>query len=361
MPVNYEAALDELQVQFRSVERAFLAGGVPPACDDEELLRCFDVVFQSRTQAYREVLVGCLLAKLQDASIDVHKPYVAQGQDAYNGRSLDERVVNPFLHEQRIPSSRGPFLSTFRRSVSFTAATREGLRDKEGFDALLSLVDFVNSASADDLLKALQYTLRRFIELREAAQVPLVRLQRISLEQYRRLIQGLLATASGGRFPVILVEAAFTGVRDAFGLPWSVEVQGINVADQAAGAGGDITIRHGDTTILAAEVTERRVERDRVVATFQTKIAPHQIEDYLFFVRDEVAEDVVRQARQYFAQGHEMNFLEIENWLVTVLATIGRHGRDAFNRVLLERLDSPEVPVSLRIAWNRHIASITEA
>ena len=358
MPIDYQAARQTLETEFAAVEDALLRGDVP-TCDDAVLPERFNEIFRSRTQAYREVLLGCILAKLQDHAIDVHKPYVGHGETSYNGRTLDERVVNPFLHDKRIPSSRGPFLSTFRRNVAFVPATREGLRDKEGYDALLELINFVNDAWEEELLKTLRYALYHFIQLRDAAEVPLAHLQRISLEQYDSLIDGLLETPSGGRFPVMLIEAAFTSIRDTFRLAWNIEVQGINAADRAAGAGGDITIRAGDAILLAAEITERPVERNRVVATFQTKIAPQGIEDYLFFVRDGVAEDVMRQARQYFAQGHEINFLEMRVWLRTILATVGRAGRDAFNRVLVHQLQAAEVPTALKVAWNDQIARIT--
>lgn len=120
-------------------------------------------------------------------------------------------------------------------------------------------------------------------------------------------------------------------------------------------------MKSGGALLLAAEVTERPVERDRVVATFQAKIAQQGIEDYLFFVRNQVDEDVMRQARQYFAQGHEVNFLEIQNWLKTMLSTIGRAGRDVFNRVVTERLQVADVPTALKVAWNEQIARIVEA
>jgi hypothetical protein len=131
------------------------------------------------------------------------------------------------------------------------------------------------------------YLLYKFAKLREAAEVPLSRLQRISLEQFESLISSLLNTPSGGRLPVIIVVAALRAIKDYFGVDWVIDYQGINVADAASGVGGDITIKQGDKIVFAAEVTERPLERARVVATFNTKIAPHGIEDYLFFVRPE--------------------------------------------------------------------------
>src|SRR5712692_8947844 len=97
----------------------------------------------------------------------------------------------------------------------------------------------------------------KFALLREAAVVPLSRLQRISLDQYGSFISGLLGIPSGGRLPVLLVVAAFSTIKEFLSLDWDIVFQGINVADAAAGAGGDITITSGGRLLLAAEVTER--------------------------------------------------------------------------------------------------------
>lgn len=212
--LDYDEIRGVLEREFVDVESQVLNSHGPTI--DPTLVDHFDAIFSSSTQAYREVLLGCVLAKLHDRAIDVHKPYVKQGEDAYNGRTLDERVVNPFLHERRIPSSKGPFLSTFRRSVMFDRSTRDGLRDKAGYDSLLVLINHVASETDSEELRAfLRYLLFRFIQLRDAAEIPVVRVQRISLEQYGILIEGLLSTPSGGRFPVMLVEAAFAAIREA--------------------------------------------------------------------------------------------------------------------------------------------------
>lgn len=358
MPINYENATRLLEDAFAKAEADLLQGSAPNVSD--RVRDTSEVLFRSRTQAYREALLGCVIARLQDKSINIRQPYVEQGSNAFSGRSLDERVVNPFLHEKRIPSSRGPYLSVFRRSVQFGASTRDGLRDREGYDKFLDIISYVESVSEDsELLNVLYYLLYKFAELREMADVPLTRLQRISLEQYDTIISGLLATPSGGRIPVLLVVATFTTIREFFHLNWNINWQGINVADKASGAVGDITIVSDGQVLMAAEVTERPLDRSRVVATFNTKIAPVGIEDYLFFVRPSAPSDEARQqARRYFAQGHEVNFLVIKDWLLMVLATMGARGRATFNRVLLGILDSPDVPKALKVAWNDQVSGI---
>ncbi len=359
--LDYAKARRLLEDVFAQAE-ADLIAGFPPKVDKAVSDHC-EVLFATSVQAYREVLLGCLIARIQDKAINIRQPYVGQGPSAFNGRTLDEKAVNPFLHDKRIPASRGPYLSVFRRSVLFEASTRGGLRDKKGYDALLGLLAAIEAGSGDKALRGMvRYVLYKFAELRESAHIVISRLRRVSLEQCENLISRLLDVPSGGRFPVLLVVAAFSAIKGFFGLKWAVESKGINVADAASGAGGDISIRAGGRILMAAEVTERSVDRSRVVATFNTKIAPTGIEDYLFFVKEGgQQEDVVAQARQYFSQGHEVNFLEIRQWIVMTLATLGRKGRDIFLAEMAKSLEADDVPKSVKMAWNDCIAAITTA
>jgi len=139
----------------------------------------------SKTQAYREALLGCLLTRITDRSKDIRLPYLDQGPEAFSGRSLDEQIINPFLHARNIPCSRGPYLSVFRRQVKFDEATRRGLKDKPAYDAFLNLLGTVEREEDQKVLLAiLDYVLYRFVLLREQARIELVKLGRISLNQY---------------------------------------------------------------------------------------------------------------------------------------------------------------------------------
>lgn len=143
-------------------------------------------------------------------------------------------------------------------------------------------------------------------------------------------------------------------------MDWDIDYQGINVADSQSGVGGDITITQNDRIVFAAEVTERPLELSRVVSTFNTKIAPLGIENYLFFIRPEkLSEEARQQGRQYFAQGHEMNFLEIKTWVLMSLASMGKRGREMFNSHLLALIGNASIPRALKVAWNDSITAIT--
>jgi hypothetical protein len=358
--IDYEKIRGTLEESYSAAESYFLEGEPPKIV--EEVLNSCETIFHSRTQAYREVLLGCILARILNREINIRHPYVSQSEYAFNGRTLDEKIINPFLHDKRIPSSRGPYLGVFRRSVKFNTTTREGLRDKEGYDAFLSIISYAESISDDfHLSQLLLYLLYKFLELRESSTIPLTRLHRISLSQYDTLISGILLTKSGGRFPVLLVISTFSAIKEFFGLDWTIEFQGINVADTASGAGGDITIKSGDQVMLSAEVTERPIDKNRVVATFNTKIGPAGIEEYLFFVHiKNVDPEAAKQAQQYFSQGHEVNFLEIKDWILMTLATIGRQGRGKFNQKMISLLEDPDIPKYMKVSWNEQIEALTE-
>jgi hypothetical protein len=101
------------------------------------------------------------------------------------------------------------------------------------------------------------------------------------------------------------------------------------------------------------------VNKTRVISTFQTKISKNGIEDYLFLTTNKPVEEAIKQAQQYFSQGHEVNFFHVGIWIEVVLATIGKAGRAAFNDALLEKLSAEGVPATLKVAWNKQLEKLT--
>ena len=211
----------------------------------------------------------------------------------------------------------------------------------------------------ETLSRVLDSVTYRFIELRKASNIPLTRIQRMSLSQISDLVLNLLDTPSGGRFPMYIVVAAFQAVESRFKLDWDIHWQGINVADAASGIGDDVVVSSSGRVLFTAEITERLVNRNRVVTTFNSKIGPNPMDDYLFFVRSsEQPEEAIQQLRQYFAQGHDINFIVIQDWVTAVLATIGSAGRSIFVDKMLVLLESAETPVSLKASWNDVVSRI---
>jgi len=237
--------------------------------------------------------------------------------------------------------------------------TAAGLRDKEAYKSFLAYLEELEQADPDEAKELLRYLLYCFVELREQSSVPLIKLQRISLDQYNKLIDKLLSQPSGGLFPVLLVVALLKTVAEVYHLDWEVKWQGINVADRTQGAGGDVTVVEGNQIRIAFEVTERQIDRTRVEATFQSKISPLGIKDYLFvFTETEPIPEAQALAKQLFAQGHEVGFIQVRDWVLYNLATAGVQGRETFLKALLELLE--ETPAAIKTIWNDQVRSLLE-
>ncbi len=361
MALNYETAKAEIQRIFALAEADVAEGKIPPVSPAaQEAAR---EMFESSTQSIREALLGCALARLLDPSVDITLPYMNHGANAFNGRTLDEQVVNPFLKGAQIPSSKGPYLASFRRSVKFEAETGKGMKDKKSFEAMLAFIEELRDATDPAEIEALtRHLLWRFAMLRDQSKITLARINRLSLPQLHSLIVSMLASKSGGRFPVLLSAAMLKTLKKHFNLPWDINQQGINAADAAAKTGGDIDVMdEAGKFVFSVEITERIIDKNRVVSTFTSKISPHSIEDYLFFYSTSLPDKgALEVAKQYFAQGHDISFLHVEEWLKNCLGTVGPKGRATFTNEFVDLLDQQDIPSEMKVRWNDLIKRIHE-
>jgi len=295
-----------------SAEHAFQQGRPPPAAS-AEIAGLTERLFTSSTQAYREALVGCVVARCVNERINIRHPATETSTDAFSGRSLADQVVTPFLQENAIPVSKSPYLSALRGGARFEVGGEPRIqRDAEGFAALVSIVDHMAETGQKEANDYLIFLVHRFVVLREASRIELRRIAKSNLQQLGNLITGLLSVKSGGRLPALLATAMFQTISECHELGWDVEFQGINVADTASGAVGDITVKKDRAIVLGVEVTERMIDRGRVNATFEQKVTPNGLEDYLFITTVQPDAAALTAAYNYTAVGHEINFVQLQ-------------------------------------------------
>jgi hypothetical protein len=350
-PVDTDTARALLSETFELAESDHRDGApisFPPA-----IVAATERLFLSETQAYRDALPSCAIARIIDPQIDIRLPATAYGENAFSGRSLAEKVVTPFLRDRSVPTSASPFLSAVRGGAKFMKGGEPRIqRDKDGFAALVEIVDYLRERDAAAVKNYLRYLLRRFIVLRESHNIALKRISKPNLEQLSHLIQGMLTVKSGGRIPALLATAMFQTIGECHALGWEVEFQGINVADKVSGAVGDIAIRKGGALVLGVEVTERPIDQARVTLTFNQKVSPSGLADYLFITTAKPEEEALAAARRYTSVGHEMNFVPLAGWLVHNLATVGPVCRSLYQAKMIELLGAQGVPAEIRVAWN---------
>lgn len=349
--LDYKAAEHLLEEQFDLSEDDFRSGS--PVQQPNNVKTEIERLFSSDTQAYREALVGCAVARVLDEAIDVRYPATEHHDNSFSGRTLADRVITPFFRSKAVPVSKSPYLSSLRGGAKFITGGEPRIqRDKEGYAALVAVVDYLRDLPADDATAFLRFLLWRFIQLREAANIPLKQFAKPNLEQLAALIDGLASVKSGGSFPAFLATAMFQTIGECHSLGWEVEFQGINVADKFTGAVGDITVRKNGKIILGIEVTERSISKERVTATFDEKISPTGVIDYLFVTTSDPDGEARAAAKRYTAVGHEMNFVGLRSWLFDNLATIGPECRALFQTKMLALVESEGSTADLKVAWN---------
>jgi hypothetical protein len=202
--------------------------------------------------------------------------------------------------------------------------------------------------------------LSRFITLRDASRIPLARINRFSVEQYRLLLEEMVSTRSGGLFPLLAVVALYRALVGKYAQECDVDYQGINVADSATGAKGDVTIREGNRILLAIEVTERAIDQWRVVSTYNSKIALEGINAYLFVYTNVKPDESARQvAKTLFSQGYDVKFVNLVDMAINAFLMTTADVRESFSFNMLELLDAKEVPGTLKISWNEAVKRIS--
>lgn len=319
---------------------------------DSSVLEMIAAIFLSSTAAYRQALVGTCLVKLLSEEADLTLPSIEFGEFAYSGRTVDESVVMPVFAERRLPvSSSSAYLSTLRRGKRFVDDDVVGIRDRSSYLVVNSFVRWLQAASSVVARVALIALIQNFLVMREARRIDLIDLRRLSHRQLIGLVEGLLSTPSGGLLPMLIVVSALNALDEAFGYGWTIESQGINVADASSSSVGDITVKSGEIILFGIEVTERRVDADRVRTAMTQKAMPASVTNYHYFVTVSPSDSALEIAERYFGQGYDVGFFDISQWCSNTLGLTSQ-AREVFARHLRESIGREEVSASLKVAWN---------
>ena len=304
------------------------------------------------------LLMSCLLAKLDMPRVDPRKPYTEIGdEDAFSGRTYDERYLTYFIVENRLPANATTaYLTPTLRNIDYPLTSDRELvgRPRELYSNALQLLADVadGDVAAGDLLAEFVRMLMLMREERESEIARMVKGRSsgeatpISSEGIVTLIGQHLACPHSSRLPVLVVAAAYTAAGEQLReriLPLNAH----NAADTQTGSVGDVEICViGENSIVTAyEMKMKRVTRDDI-DTAVTKIAssPSEIDNYLFVSTEEISLDVVDYAKRFYRQlGTEIAILDCLSFLKHFLHLFSRvRGSylDAYQELVLSEPDS---------------------
>jgi hypothetical protein len=311
-----------------------------------------DIEYICRTiqnRAGARLLLACALAKVDQPTVDIRKPYTEiGGADSYSGRTYDERYITDFINRYSLPcNSTTAFLTPALRNHSSTLTIGLNLvgRPPRLYETVLSLLDAVhqNQVSAEQLLYE---TVRWLIIVRDENQqrrsTLLAALQSshgefsLSAEAIVRLVQQHLDQPRSSRLPVLVVAAAYQAASGLLGEtvgPLSAH----NAADEQTQSLGDLEIEIvNDRQIVASyEMKARLVTRADIERAIQKiTTSTYRVHHYVFITTDTIDPDVAEYARNLYDDlgGTEIVILDCIQFL--------RHYLHLFHRLRMAFLEA---------------------
>lgn len=292
--------------------------------------------------------MACMVATIDRPDVDPRKPYTEIGDnDAFSGRSYDEKYITRFVHDHRLPlNPTTAFLTPAFRNLNRPLTLDLELigRPRQIYKATLQLLDDVyqKRVSAEDLLTEIVRILLIIREEKEGRiRILLTGLSAeetlpLSSEEIINLIEQHLRCKNASRLPVLIVAAAYKSVGRKLGERMS-PLHRHTAADKQTGSLGDIEVclESDDHVVTVYEMKMKRVtidDIDRAVQKVQS--ANHRIHNYIFITTEAISDDVRSRASQCYE--------ETGGTEVVVLDCIGflRHFLHFFHRSRIEFLNA---------------------
>ena len=272
-------------------------------------------------------LMSALIAKINDNTIDTRQPYPKLGDRSFPGRSIDENIIQQFIHQHQLPcNDTTAFLTPAFRTLetAITKSSFEKCRPAYVYDNMMDILDYVEAHSGlaksiltqiiADLLLIKKVTESRVAQLVEG--IAADKDSALSSEEITTLLQQHLKCKGSSRLPVLMVVAAYQAVRHLTKeTPRPLFAH--NAADSQTGAVGDIEIilQGDDNTITCYEMKKKKVSTDDIYVCIEKILKlPQKPDNYIFITTERIDEDVKELATSFY------NKIDVE---IAVLDCIG--------------------------------------
>lgn len=308
------------------------------------------------------LLMACLLAKIDNPSVDPRKPYTEiNTKDSFSGRTYDEAYLTHFINANGLPcNTTTAFLTPAFRSADKTLTRNVKLigRPRELYVSTVQLLDDVykNRVSPMALLvDAIRILIVFREEKRQRMGTLLAELQSgqgslpLSSEEIVTLMKQHLACKKSSRLPVLIVAAAYRAAGIYIGEKVK-ELHAHNAADLQTGAVGDIEICLTDENniITAYEMKTHQVTINDIDLAVQ-KIAQNRnkIDNYVFITTENIDLHALEYAKKFYEEtaGTEITILDCIGFLKHFLHFFHRIRIDFLNKYQDLVLNEPDSAV----------------
>lgn len=305
-------------------------------------------ICHNRVKSPIRFLMSGLVAKIENPSINLHKPTVALGgKDSFEGRGIDENVVEPFvLHHQLPCNATTAFLTPSFRTINRPLSKEmfSNSRPPEPYYQMMDVIEYVElypEKAINVLLEIIRVLIAIKTENSRKLQekIDIIKagndVRELSSEEIVGLISQHLACKNSSRLPVLIVASAYKSVEDMIGEK-ARNLLAHQAADSQTGSLGDveITLEAEDATVTCYEMKCRAVLKTDIEKAIG-KISQHEghLDNYIFITTDPIDREVCDYASSLYREmGTEIAILDCLDFL--------RHFLHFFHRRRIKFLDA---------------------
>ena len=301
---------------LESAYREAVELGAQPAIGDIEIVEKLEnIARNTANRACARFLIACTLAKIDNPSVDIRKPYTEiGGDDTFSGRTYDERYITDFVRKYTLLCNQTTAFLTpafrNRNSVLTTSVNLVG-RPPSIYKATLEVLGAIHSdkvSTENVLVELLRWLIVVRNEKKQRVQSLLAALKAssdeniLSAESIVLLIEQHLSLKRSSRLPVLVVAAAYQAAQSKLGEGIS-PLQSHNAADRQSGSLGDleITLVNDRQIMTSYEMKTRKVTKEDIAhALDKITASDTRPDNYIFITTKPISDEVQEYAKSLY-------------------------------------------------------------
>ena len=305
-------------------------------------------------------LMSAMIAKYDNPNIDTRQPYPKLGDKSFAGRSIDEGIVQSFIHKYDLPcNDTTAFLTPAFRTIetAITKSTFEKCRPASVYYNMMDVLDYVegHSKEAPNILSQIIHDLLMVKETNKIRMTQSLeelaneKKQELSSEEITTLLYQHLQCRGSSRLPVLMITAAYQSVQHLT-KETHRPLLAHNAADKQTGAIGDIeiTLTGDDSTVTCYEMKKKQVSTDDIhVVINKLKKLEHKPDNYIIITTESISKEVKDLAYSIYGKlGVELAVLDCIGFINHFLHFFHRYRTDFLNHYQELVLTEPNSAVS---------------
>lgn len=350
-----------MEQTLESVYNYVISSATSTFIADEGIVQSVQSICQCESnKAPIRYLMSATLAKIYDETIDTRQPYPKLGEKSFAGRTIDETIIQPFIHKYALPcNDTTAFLTPAFRTIetAITKSTFEKCRPSYVYYDLMDVLDHIE-AHPDQTINILRQTIKELIQIKESSAQKLQQMvdsltankvQDLSSEDITTLLIQHLQCRGSSRLPVLMVTAAYQSVQHLI-KETHKPLLAHNAADKQTGAIGDIEIllMGENDTVTCYEMKKKQVTTDDIYVIINklSKLA-HKPDNYIIITTEIIMKEVNDLAHTVYGMlGVELAVLDCIGFINHFLHFFHRYRSAFLDNYQQLVLDEPTSAVS---------------